>query len=187
MGISLDVDLISDQFNTKMAVPELDIDARDSGFKTGSFILYNNLLNCGDKYKNNLMVGLQPLKEKSLNIGKQASIIFAALVGVSIVVAGGYYAFLNIQKSMDEAKLKEDKYVQAKDLLARQEAIQTKLKNQVSDSKNLPQTPLSSSDHRDCRHQPIQPLPAGFLHPQTAAPSGCVRWHHHRVFTRTGG
>ena len=146
MGISLDVDLISDQFNTKMAVPELDIDARDSGFKTGSFILYNNLLNCGDKYKNNLMVGLQPLKEKSLNIGKQASIIFAALVGVSIVVAGGYYAFLNIQKSMDEAKLKEDKYVQAKDLLARQEAIQTKLKNQVSDSKNLPKTPLYVSD-----------------------------------------
>ena len=146
MGISLDVDVITDQFNTKMAVPELDIDARDSGFKTGSFILFNNLMNSGDKYKNNLMVGLQPLKEKSINIGKQATWAFAIVVGAAIVACSGYYAFLHIQKSMDDAKLKEDKYVKAANLLQRQEDIKQKLKDQVKDAAKLPNCPLYMSD-----------------------------------------
>lgn len=149
MGLSLDVDLISDQFNTKMAVPELDIDARDAGFKTGSFILYNNLMNCGDKYKNNLMVGLQPLKEKSLNIGKQVSIGVSIILGVAVVVSGAYYAFLNIQKSMDEKKFKEDQYVKAANLLKEQEDIQTKLKNQVGDAAKLPRTALKMNETLD--------------------------------------
>lgn len=149
MGISLDVDVITDQFNTKMAVPELDIDARDNGFKTGSFILFNNLMNSGDKYKNNLMVGLQPLKEKSINIGKQATWAFAIIVGVAIVACSGYYAFLHIQKSMDEAKLKEDKYVKAADLLKRQDDIKLKLENQVKDAAKLPACPLYMSDTLD--------------------------------------
>lgn len=149
MGISLDVDLISDQFNTKMAVPELDIDARDGDFKTGSFILFNNLMNCGDKYKNNLMVGLQPLKEKSLDIGKQASFAVSIIIGAAIVVSGGFYAFLNIQAGMDEAKFKEEKYVEAADLLSRQEDIKQKLKDQVADAAKLPACPLYMSDTLD--------------------------------------
>jgi len=146
MGLCLDVDLISDQFNTKMAVPELDIDARDAGFKTGSFILFNNLLNSGDKYKNNLMIGLQPLKEKSLNIGKQVSWGVSIIVAASIVVSGAYYAFLHIQKSMDESTLKEEQYVKAAGIVKRQEDIQNKLKNQVGDAAKLPAMPLYMSD-----------------------------------------
>ena len=145
MGLSLDVDLISDQFNTKMAVPELDIDARDAGFKTGSFILFNNLMNSGDKYKNNLMVGLQPLKEKSLNIGKQVSIGVSIVIAAAVVISGAYYAFLNIQKSMDESKFQEEQYVKAANLLARQEEIKTKLKNQEGDAAKLPRSPLKMS------------------------------------------
>ena len=146
MGISLDVDLISDQFNTKMAVPELDIDARDAGFKTGSFILFNNLMNCGDKYKNNLMVGLQPLKEKSLNIGKQVSIGVSIILGVAVVVSGAYYAFLNIQASMDEKKFKEDQYVKAANLLKEQEDITNKLNNLAGDAAKLPRTALQMNE-----------------------------------------
>lgn len=146
MGLSSDVDPITDQFNNKMALPELDIDARDNAFKTGSFILYNNLMNSGDKYKNNLMVGLQPLKEKSINIGKQATYAFAIIIGVAIVATSGYYAFLHIQKSMDESKLKEEQYVHAADLLARQEEIKQKLKDQVNDAGKLPECPLYMSD-----------------------------------------
>ena len=145
MGLSLDVDVISDQFNTKMAVPELDIDARDAGFKTGSFILFNNLMNSGDKYKNNLMVGLQPLKEKSLNIGKQVSIGVSIVIAAAVVISGAYYAFLNIQKSMDESKFQEEQYVKAANLLARQEEIKTKLKNQEGDAAKLPRSPLKMS------------------------------------------
>ncbi len=146
MGLSLDVDLISDQFNTKMAVPELDIDARDANFKTGSFILYNNLMNSGDKYKNNLMVGLQPLKEKSLNIGKQVSLGVSIIIAAAVVVSGAYYAFLKIQQSMDEKKFQEEKYVKAANMLKRQEDIQTKLKNQVGDKAKLPKSPLMMNE-----------------------------------------
>lgn len=146
MGLSTDVDLITDQFNNKMALPELDIDARDNAFKTGSFILFNNLMNSGDKYKNNLMVGLQPLKEKSINIGKQATYAFAIIVGAAIVASSGYYAFLHIQKSMDESKLQEEQYVRAADLLSRQEEIKQKLKDQVNDASKLPNCPLYMSD-----------------------------------------
>lgn len=143
IGLCKDVDLITDQFNTKMALPELDIDARDAGLKTGSFILFNNLMNCGDKYKNNLMVGLQPLKEKSINIGKRCTYAFAIVAGVAMVAASGFYAYLHIQKSMDEAKLKEPNYVKAADLLNRQADIKQKLANQQIDAGKLPECPLS--------------------------------------------
>lgn len=143
LGLAKDVDLITDQFNTKMALPELDIDARDAGFKTGSYILFNNLMNSGDKYKNNLMVGLQPLKEKSINIGKRCTYAFAIVAGVVMVVTGGFYAYLNIQKSMDEAKLKEPNYVKAADLLKRQADMKQKLIDQQNDAGKLPECPLS--------------------------------------------
>lgn len=146
LGVSKDVDVITDQFNTKMALPELDIDARDSAFKTGSYILFNNLMNCGDKYKNNLMVGLQPLKEKSINIGKRATVAFTIVVGLAIVLSSSYYAFLNIQKSMDESKLAEEQYVKAADLLARQADAKQKLQDQVNDAGKLPKCPLMMSE-----------------------------------------
>lgn len=146
LGVSKDVDVITDQFNTKMALPELDIDARDSGFKTGSYILFNNLMNCGDKYKNNLMVGLQPLKEKSLNIGKTATVVFAIVAGAGMLVSGGYYAFLNIQAKIDEDTLKEKKYVEAADLLARQQKAKKDLEDLIVDQNKLPQCPLSMAE-----------------------------------------
>ncbi|MEE0265235.1 MAG: hypothetical protein UD936_06365 [Acutalibacteraceae bacterium] len=146
IGVSKEVELITDQFNTKMALPELDIDARDAGFKTGSYILYNNLMNCGDKYKNNLMVGLQPLKEKSLNIGKTVSIIFSITACAGMLVAGGYYAFLNIQEKMDQNTLAEEKYVKAKDLLARQQKAKQNLEDLITDQGRLPDCPLSVVD-----------------------------------------
>ncbi|MEE1124789.1 MAG: hypothetical protein U0L18_02480 [Acutalibacteraceae bacterium] len=146
IGVSKEVDVITDQFNTKMALPELDIDARDNGFKTGSYILFNNLMNCGDKYKNNLMVGLQPLKEKSLNIGKTATIIFAIVAGAGMLVGGGYYAFLNIQAKIDEDTLKEDKYVKAADLRARQKKAKQDLEDLIADQNRLPQCPLSMAE-----------------------------------------
>lgn len=43
------------------------------------------------------MVGLQPLKEKSINIGKRATVAFTIVVGLAIVLSSAYYAFLNIQ------------------------------------------------------------------------------------------
>ncbi len=146
IGVSKDVDVITDQFNTKMALPELDIDARDNGFKTGSYILFNNLMNCGDKYKNNLMVGLQPLKEKSINIGRTATIIFAIVAGAGMLVSGGYYAFLNIQAKIDESTLKEKKYVDAADLLARQQKAKQDLEDLIVDTNKLPQCPLSMAE-----------------------------------------
>ena len=146
IGVSRDVDVITDQFNTKMALPELDIDARDSGFKTGSYILFNNLMNCGDKYKNNLMVGLQPLKEKSINIGRTATIIFSIVSAAAMLVSGGYYAFLNIQAKMDENTLQEDKYVKAADLLARQQKAKQDLEDLIVDQNKLPKCPLSMSE-----------------------------------------
>ncbi|MEE1281696.1 MAG: hypothetical protein UHK60_05510 [Acutalibacteraceae bacterium] len=144
IGISKEVEVITDQFNTKMALPELDIDARDSGFKTGSYILFNNLMNCGDKYKNNLMVGLQPLKEKSINMGRTATIIFAIVSGAAMLVSGGYYAFLNIQAKMDENTMKEDKYVKAADLLSRQQKAKQDLEDLITDMGKLPKCPLST-------------------------------------------
>lgn len=146
IGVSKEIEVITDQFNTKMALPELDIDARDSGFKTGSFILFNNLMNCGDKYKNNLMVGLQPLKEKSLNIGKTATVIFAIAAGASMLVSGGYFAFLNIQAKMDENTLAEKKYVEAKELRARQQKAKQNLEDLIKDQGKLPDCPLSVVD-----------------------------------------
>ncbi len=146
IGVSKEVEVITDQFNTKMALPELDIDARDNGFKTGSYILFNNLMNSGDKYKNNLMVGLQPLKEKSLNFGKTATVIFAILAGAGMLVSGGYYAFLNIQAKMDENTLKEQKYVDAKDLLTRQQKAKQNLEDLITDQGRLPDCPLSVVD-----------------------------------------
>lgn len=146
IGLSKDIDVITDQFNTKMALPELDIDARDNGFKTGSYILFNNLMNCGDKYKNNLMVGLQPLKEKSINIGRTATIIFSIVAGATMLVTGGYYAFLNIQAKVDENTLKEDKYVKAADLRARQQKAKQDLEDLVADQNKLPECPLSMAE-----------------------------------------
>ncbi len=143
IGVSREVDVITDQFNTKMALPELDIDARDNGFKTGSYILFNNLMNCGDKYKNNLMVGLQPLKEKSLNVGKTVTIVFSIVAASAMLVSGGYYAFLNIQKKMDQTTLGEKKYVDAKDLLDRQAQAKKNLEDLVIDAGKLPECPLS--------------------------------------------
>lgn len=149
IGVSKDVDVITDQFNTKMALPELDIDARDNGFKTGSYILFNNLMNCGDKYKNNLMVGLQPLKEKSINIGRTVTIIFSIVAGAAMLVSGGYYAFLNIQAKMDENTLKEDKYVKAADLLTRQQKAKQDLEDLITDQGKLPKCPLSMAETLD--------------------------------------
>lgn len=149
IGISKEVEVITDQFNTKMALPELDIDARDSGFKTGSYILFNNLMNCGDKYKNNLMVGLQPLKEKSINMGRTATIIFAIVSGAAMLVSGGYYAFLNIQAKMDENTMKEDKYVKAADLLSRQQKAKQDLEDLITDMGKLPKCPLSMAETMD--------------------------------------
>lgn len=146
IGISKEVEVITDQFNTKMALPELDIDARDSGFKTGSYILFNNLMNCGDKYKNNLMVGLQPLKEKSIDIGRTATIIFAIVSGAAMLVSGGYYAFLNIQAKMDENTMKEDEYVKAADLLERQQKAKQNLEDLITDQGKLPKCALSMAD-----------------------------------------
>lgn len=146
IGVSKEVDVITDQFNTKMALPELDIDARDNGFKTGSYILFNNLMNCGDKYKNNLMVGLQPLKEKSINIGRTATIIFSIVAGAGMLVSGGYFAFLNIQAKIDEDTLKEEKYVKAADLLARQQKAKQDLEDLIADQNKLPQCPLSMAE-----------------------------------------
>lgn len=146
IGASREVEVITDQFNTKMALPELDIDARDSGFKTGSYILFNNLMNCGDKYKNNLMVGLQPLKEKSINMGRTATIIFAIVSGVAMLVSGGYYAFLNIQESMDESTMKEKKYVKAAELISEQQKAKQDLENLVTDQGKLPKCPLSTAE-----------------------------------------
>ena len=149
IGISKDVDVITDQFNTKMALPELDIDARYNGFKTGSYILFNNLMNCGDKYKNNLMVGLQPLKEKSINIGRTATIAFSIVAGAAMLITGGYYAFLNIQAKVDENTLKEDQYVKAADLLARQQKAKQDLEDLIADQNKLPRCPLSISETLD--------------------------------------
>lgn len=146
IGVSKEVEVITDQFNTKMALPELDIDARDNGFKTGSYILFNNLMNCGDKYKNNLMVGLQPLKEKSINVGRTATIIFAIVSGAAMLVSGGYYAFLNIQESMDEKTMKEEKYVKAADLIKRQQKAKKDIEDLVTDQGKLPKCPLSMAD-----------------------------------------
>lgn len=146
LGVAKDVDVITDQFNTKMALPELDIDARDEQYKTGSYILFNNLMNCGDKYKNNLMVGLQPLKEKSINIGKRVTVVFTILVGLTVVSCSAFYAFLNIQKSMDEAKFKEEKYVSAADLLSRQTEAKQKLEDQVADANKLTKAPVLMCD-----------------------------------------
>lgn len=149
IGVSKDVDVITDQFNTKMALPELDIDARDNGFKTGSYILFNNLMNCGDKYKNNLMVGLQPLKEKSINIGRTATIIFSIVAGAAMLVSGGYYAFLNIQAKMDENTLKEDQYVKAADLISRQQKAKQDLEDLITDQGKLPKCPVSMASTLD--------------------------------------
>lgn len=142
LGVAKDVDVITDQFNTKMALPELDIDARDEQYKTGSYILFNNLMNCGDKYKNNLMVGLQPLKEKSINIGKRVTVAFTILVGLTVVSCSAFYAFLNVQKSMDEAKFKEEKYVSAADLLSKQADAKKKLEDQILDANKLTKAPV---------------------------------------------
>ncbi len=149
LGISKEVEVITDQFNTKMALPELDIDARDSGFKTGSYILFNNLMNCGDKYKNNLMVGLQPLKEKSINFGRTATVILAIVSGVGMLVSGGYYAFLNIQEKMDENTMKEKKYVDAAKLLADQQKAKQDLEDLITDMGKLPKCPLSMAETLD--------------------------------------
>ena len=99
-------------------------------------------MNCGDKYKNNLMVGLQPLKEKSINIGKRVTVAFTILVGLTVVSCSAFYAFLNVQKSMDEAKFKEEKYVSAADLLSKQADAKKKLEDQIVDANKLTKAPV---------------------------------------------
>lgn len=143
LGICKDVEMITDTFNSQTVVPELSIKARDDFYKTGAFFLFNEFMNGSDRYKHNLLTGLNPTKAKTIHMGKRITTAACIVLGLAMVGIGGLYGYLLMRQGMDAASLQNPKYTVAKKLIAEEAEMEQKIDNQNIDKKLLPRSAVT--------------------------------------------
>lgn len=141
-GLAKEVNVVSDCFNSVTVIPELSVQARDEFYKSGAFLIFNELMNSGTQFDDNMMIGLKASVAKNVQSGKKMAIVASVVLAAIMVLGGGAYAFLNIRETVDTSTIADPKYDKAKDLIKQTETLDQSLKDQASDTELLPHTKL---------------------------------------------
>ena len=145
-GLAKDIILISDTFRPSSIVPEPSLKARDDFYKSGSFFIFNELMNSGSVFEDNLIYGLKAATARNIYAGQKITSVGCAVLGALLVIGIGTFAFFEIRSAMDTSSVNDPKYDPAKTLIEKQNNINTALQNQQEDSKLLPRTQLYCED-----------------------------------------
>ena len=145
-GLAKDIILISDTFRPNSVVPEPSLKARDDFYKSGCFFLFNELMNSGTVFQDNLIYGLKAAAVKNIYAGKKIAAIGCAVLGGLLVLGLGTFGFFEIRKSIDVANVSNPKYDISKQLIEQEANIVKALENQELDAELLPRTELYCED-----------------------------------------
>lgn len=145
-GLSKDIILISDTFRPSSIIPEPSLKARDDFYKSGSFFIFNELMNSGSVFEDNLIYGLKAAAAKNIYTGQKITSVGCAVLGALLVIGIGTFAFFEIRSAMDNSAVNNPKYDPAKTLIEKQNNINNALQNQQEDAKLLPRTQLYCED-----------------------------------------
>lgn len=145
-GLCKDIQFISDTFNNQSIMPEPSIRARDDFYKAGSFFLFNELMNSGDVFADNLIYGLKASVAKSVDAGKKAAKIFCFALGGLIAAGFAMYGFFEIRAMMDKSNFEDSKWDVSKQLIKQTETLQASLADQEFDMEALPRTQFYTDD-----------------------------------------
>ena len=141
-GLTTEIAVISDSFNSSVTVPEPSLQARDDFYKSGSYFIMNDLMNSGNQYQDNLIYGLKAVVAKNVNAGKKLAVVGSCVLAGLMVVMGGAFGFFAIREAIDNSAMADTKYDYAKELITKQDAITQNLANQETDATLLPRTKL---------------------------------------------
>lgn len=141
-GLTTEISVISDSFNSSITVPEPSIQARDDFYKSGSYFIMNDLMNSGNQYQDNLIYGLKATVAKNVDAGKKLAVVGSCVLAGLMVVIGGAFGFFTIREMIDTSTMADPKYDYAKELITKQETITNNIANQESDAALLPRTNL---------------------------------------------
>ena len=145
-GLSNEITLISDTFNSSTVVAEPSLKARDDFYKSGSYFIMNELMNSGSVFEDNMIYGLKAQVAKTVDAGKKIATIGSFALAGLIVVGMGTFGFFEVRKMIDDANYNNTKYDKAKELIASTEKLNEAIANQGEDAKLLPRTQLYSED-----------------------------------------
>lgn len=145
-GLASEVMLISDTFNSSSVIPEPSLKARDDFYKSGSYFLMNELMNCGSVFENNLIYGLKAQQAKTLD--QSGKIAKLGCVGLGVLCFAGlaFFGFFYGRSVIDDIRFKDTKYDYAKTLVDKRDKITEALANQSQDATLLPRTQLYCED-----------------------------------------
>lgn len=145
-GLAGEVMLVSDTFNTGSIIPEPSLKARDDFYKSGSYFLMNELMNCGTVFENNLIYGLKAQQAKTLNDSAKAAKVGCVGLGILCVAGLAFFGFYLGRSVVDNMIYNDTKYDYAKTLIQQRDDITQALENQSQDAELLPRTQLYCED-----------------------------------------
>lgn len=145
-GLAKEVMLISDAFTSGSVIPEPSLKARDDFYKSGSYFLMNELMNCGTVFENNLIYGLKAQQAKTLDESSKAAKIGCIGLGFLCVCGIGIFGFFFGRSLIDNMIFNDTKYDYAKELVQKRNETTLALQNQSKDAELLPRTQLYCED-----------------------------------------
>jgi hypothetical protein len=145
-GLCKDIQLISDTFNNSTIMPEPSLKARDDFYKSGSFFVYNELMNSGAAFEDNLVYGLKATVAKTLDVGNKVAKFGIYVLGALIIVGLGSFTFFKVRENLDNKHLEDTKYDTAKELITKHEELEDLVNNQSTDMDTLPRTKFYTED-----------------------------------------
>ncbi len=145
-GLCKDIQFISDTFNNASVMPEPSIRARDNFYKAGSFFIFNELMNSGDIFKDNLIYGLKASVAKSVDAGAKVAKIFCFAIAGLIAAGFGLYGFFEIRESMDKDNFEDPKWDTSKSLIKQEAELKDAIANQEKDIEALPRTKFFTNE-----------------------------------------
>lgn len=145
-GLAGEVMLISDTFNSSSVLPEPSLKARDDFYKSGSYFLMNELMNCGSVFENNLIYGLKAQQAKTLDQSGKLAKLGCLGLGVLCLAGLSFFGFFYGRSVIDDMRFNDTKYDYAKTLVQKRDNITEALANQSQDATLLPRTQLYCED-----------------------------------------
>lgn len=145
-GLAGEVMLISDTFNSSSVLPEPSLKARDDFYKSGSYFLMNELMNCGSVFENNLIYGLKAQQAKTLDQSGKLAKLGCLGLGVLCLAGLSFFGFFYGRSVIDDMRFNDTKYDYAKTLVQKRDTITEALANQSQDATLLPRTQLYCED-----------------------------------------
>lgn len=141
-----DIQLISDTFNNSTIMPEPSLKARDDFYKAGSYFIFNELMNSGPAYQDNLVYGLKAAVAKTIDIGNKIAKGGIYVVIALLVITSGTFTFFKVRSVLDDKNLNDEKYDNAKQLIAKTKELEERVNNQGADMETLPRTKFMVGD-----------------------------------------